>query len=102
MRDLLIEANRTVEEARQRGQTALDPAVAQTFHARYWELLKLGLSYHRKLPRPPRHVSNKGRDKRRPGHNRLIRLHKFKDDVLRFLVDFAVPFTNNLASRPCA
>jgi transposase len=26
-------------------------------------------------------------------------LHKFKDDVLRFLVDFAVPFTNNLAEQ---
>jgi transposase len=102
MRDLLLEANRTVAEARQRGQTALDPAVAKAFHRRYWDLLKIGLSYHRRLPRLPRHASNKGRDKRRPGHNLIIRLHKFKDDVLRFLVDFAVPFTNNLASRPCA
>jgi transposase len=99
MRDLLLEANRTVDEARQRGQTALDTAVANSFHARYWELLRLGLSYHRKLPRLPRHASNRGRAKRRPGHNLLIRLHKFKDDVLRFIADFAVPFTNNLAEQ---
>jgi transposase len=99
MRDLLLEANRAVGEARQRGQTALDPDVAQAFHNRYWELLKLGLSHHRKLPRLPRHASNRGRAKRRPGHNLLIRLHKFKDDVLRFLADFAVPFTNNLAEQ---
>ena len=26
-------------------------------------------------------------------------MHRFKDDVLRFLVDFAVPFTNNLAEQ---
>ena len=67
--------------------------------ARYWELLRLGLAHHRKLPRLPRHASNRGRAKRRPGHNLLIRLHRFKDDVLRFLVDFAVPFTNNLAEQ---
>jgi transposase len=26
-------------------------------------------------------------------------LHKFKGDVLRFLTDFAVPFTNNEAEQ---
>jgi transposase len=29
----------------------------------------------------------------------LIRLHKFKGDVLRFLYDFSVPFTNNQAEQ---
>ena len=103
MRDLLLEANRAVDEARQRGETGLCPTLAQTFHNRYWELFKLGLSYHRKLPRLPRQPSNRGRTKHRPGHNLLIRLHRFKDDVLRFLADFAVPFTNNLGpNRRCA
>lgn len=103
MRDLLLEANRAVDEARKQGRTALDPSLAQTFHSRYWELLRLGLADHRKLPRLARHASNRGRDKRRPGHNLLIRLHRFKDDVLRFIADFAVPFTNNLGpNRRCA
>ena len=99
MRDLLLEANRAVRQARQSGQTALAPDLAKTFHNRYWELLKIGLSYHRTLPRLPRRPSNRGRAKRRPGHNLLIRLHKFKTDVLRFAADFAVPFTNNLAEQ---
>ena len=99
MRDRLLEASLAVDEARQREETALCPTLAQTFHTRYWELLKLGLSYHRKLPRLPRQPSNRGRAKHRPGHNLLIRLHQFKDDVLRFLVDFDVPFTNNLAEQ---
>lgn len=99
MRDLLREACRAVDEARHTGQTALDPALEKTFHSRYWELLRLGLSYHRALPRLPRKPSNRGRAKRRPGHNLLIRLHKFKDDVLRFTADFDVPFTNNLAEQ---
>ena len=37
--------------------------------------------------------------RQRPGHNLLIRLRDFKSDVLRFLSDFAVPFTNNQAEQ---
>jgi len=33
------------------------------------------------------------------GHNLLLRLSTRKQDVLRFLSDPAVPFTNNLAER---
>ncbi len=99
MRELLLEANRAVEEARQRGQTALAPDLLTAFYARYFEALREGLAYHRKLPPLPRHGSNRGKVKRRPGHNLLLRLHKFKDDVLRFLIDFDVPFTNNLAEQ---
>jgi transposase len=99
MRDLLLEANRAVEQAREEGATSLAPPVLEGFLARYWEILRLGLSFHRNLPRLERHPSNRGRTKHRPGHNLLIRLHEFKDDVLRFLYDFSVPFTNNLAEQ---
>ena len=44
-------------------------------------------------------IGARGRAPHRSGHNLLIRLHKFKRDVLRFLYDFAVPFTNNEAER---
>jgi transposase len=40
-----------------------------------------------------------GRRPRRVGHNLLRRLQTRKQDVLRFLSDPAVPFTNNLAER---
>ena len=36
---------------------------------------------------------------RRVGHNLLLRLSGRKPDVLRFLTDPRVPFTNNLAER---
>ena len=99
MRDLLLEANRTVEQAREKRAISLDPAVREGFVARYWKIVRQGLAFHRNLPRLQRHPSNRGRTKRRPGHNLLIRLHEFKDDVLRFLYDFSVPFTNNLAEQ---
>ena len=40
-----------------------------------------------------------GRRPRRVGHNLLHRLQTRKQDVLRFLYDPTVPFTNNLAER---
>ena len=43
--------------------------------------------------------SPKKRKKQRPSHNLLIRFKTFKDATLRFLTDFAVPFTNNLAEQ---
>ncbi len=99
MRDLMLEANRAVENAREAGATSLPPPALEGFFTRYWEILRQGLAFHRNLPRLQRHPSNRGRTKHRPGHNLLIRLHEFKDDVLRFLVDFSVPFTNNLAEQ---
>ena len=41
----------------------------------------------------------RGPPPRRVGHNLLLRLIKRKADVLRFLTDPSVPFTNNLAER---
>jgi transposase len=97
MRDLLLDANRAVGEAKARGESALDAALFKRFDTRFWETLREGLAFHRKLPSLPQAAT--GRPKRRPGENLLRRLHQFKDDVLRFLVDFDVPFTNNLAEQ---
>ncbi len=81
------------------GKTALSPAALEAFHTRYWEALREGLAWHRNLPRLEKAGPKSGRTKRRTGDNLLLRLHRFKDDVLRFLVDFDVPFTNNLAEQ---
>jgi transposase len=99
MRDCLRDACLAVGEARAKGETALSPAALQTFHARYWEAVREGMAFHRSLPRLKKTGPKSGRTKRRAGDNLLLRLHRFKDDVLRFLVDFEVPFTNNLAEQ---
>ena len=97
MSDLLVEANAAVRAAREAGETALPPAATEGFVNRYWEAIRAGLAYHRSLP--PLERRARGRTKRRPGHNLLERLKTYKDDVLRFLYDFTVPFTNNLAEQ---
>ena len=76
MRDLLLEANSAVEQAREEGATSLAPPVLEGFLARYWEAIRAGLAYHRSLP--PLERRARGRTKRRPGHNLLERLKTYK------------------------
>jgi transposase len=104
MREVLLDAAEAVRRAREAGGSALEPERVQGFVDRYWAPVREGLAFHRSLPAfdpsPPasKRTASK-RKKQRPGHNLLIRFKTFKDETLRFLVDFAVPFTNNLAER---
>jgi transposase len=102
MRDLLLDANRAGGRGPpKRGAKERAAPPFSGASTRFWDILREGLAFHRKLPRPPKPA--RGRPKRRPGENLLRRLHKFNHDVLRFLVDFDVPFTNDLGpNRRCA
>lgn len=64
----------------------------------YESILSRGLDFHESLPALTR-KSNRGRVKRRVGHNLLLRLKDYACDVLRFLTEADVPFTNNQAER---
>ena len=69
----------------------------EAFVKRFWAAIQLGLAFHRQLPKLDGKPGK--RQKQRPGHNLLVRLKKFKTETLRFLTDFDVPFTNNLAEQ---
>ena len=99
MRDMLLSAHDAVNKARQAGQTALPDKAVAAFVERYWEAIRLGLSFHRQLPKLPQSARARGRPKQREGQNLLERLKTFKTETLRFLIDFTVPFTNNLAEQ---
>jgi transposase len=64
----------------------------------YESILHRGLDFHESQP-PLIRQSNRGRVKRRVGHNLLLRLKDYASDVLRFLTEPDVPFTNNQAER---
>jgi transposase len=57
------------------------------------------LAFHEQQQPLLKRPGKRGRPARRPGHNLLIRLRDFKDDVLRFVSDLKVPFSNNLAEQ---
>jgi len=64
----------------------------------YDGIVKEGLAFHEaQIPLPRK--GKQGRRPKRTGHNLLFRLLHYKQDVLRFLNDPLVPFTNNDAER---
>lgn len=57
----------------------------------YDKIVAEGLSYHEQLPIFSEKKS-RGRRARRTGHNLVLRLKNYRDDVLRFLVNPLVPY----------
>jgi transposase len=100
MQSLLRRACHAVNLARERG-VWLKPPLSDLFQQSYERILKEGIAFHETQPPLERAGERKrrGRKRRRTGHNLLLRLSTRKEDVLRFLTDPDVPFTNNQAER---
>ncbi len=81
-----------------RYQSGIPENIVARLNQLYEQILKRGLDFHQLQP-PLARKGNRGRQKRRVGHNLLVRFQNFKIDVLRFLTDTNVPFTNNQAER---
>jgi transposase len=78
----------------------LSPGLIALIERCYDAILTEGFAFHEAQPALVSTArKRKGRVPRRTGHNLLRRLHGRKLDVLRFLADPTVPFTNNLAER---
>src|SRR5580692_56324 len=97
MQIVLRRACHAVNLANARG-VSLKPRFIARIERRYDAVVAAGLAFHMSLPRLPRAQRRSGKP-RRVGHNLLVRLQMRRDDVLRFLHDPQVPFTNNQAER---
>ena len=101
MQCLLRRACHATNLAGERG-VPLKPGLLALFERSYDAVLTDGFAFHEA---PPTLISaevkarRRGRPPRRVGHNLLLRRSIRKQDVLRFLVEPLVPFTNNLAER---
>ena len=98
MQSLLRCALKTVESHKRRNIDLPDKLLG-CFQEHYDKVLAQGLGFHESLPALERKKGTRGRQKKRVGHNLLLRLQSRKEDVLRFMVDFKVPFTNNQAEQ---
>ena len=97
MQRLLRRACHATNLAREQG-VPLKPGLIALIERCYDGILANGLAFHEAQPALAK-AKRRGRPPRRVGHNLLLRLSTRKQDVLRFLTDPSVPFTNNLAER---
>ena len=97
MQVLLRRACHATNLAREFG-VALTARLIARIQRRYDAILAEGIAFHEAQP-PLRRARRHGRKPRRVGHNLILRLQQHRDDVLRFLDDPDVPFTNTQAER---
>jgi transposase len=91
LKELLLEMKGMVERVSAEGGKRLAEDELRSLTERYDRLIAEGL-----LAPPPSEVPEQVRKQAR---NLLLRLERRKEEVLRFLTDFAVPFDNNQAER---
>lgn len=101
MQRLLRRACHAANLARVRG-VQLPPRLIALFERRYDVILAAGFAFHETQPTlicAAVQAHRRGRQPRRVGHNLLLRLSTRQQDVLRFLSNPDVAFTNNLAEQ---
>jgi transposase len=92
MQDLLFEINEAVNKTE---KNYLDNSSADAYRTRFRQIIQVG-EIEMPLPPPePNQSKKKGREKKSKERNLLERLCDFENDVLRFMVETDVPFTNN-------
>lgn len=99
MSRLLRGALAAVHLAVKQRRASLTERIAGQINLGYDAIVEQGFAFHQAQPALERQKGARGRPPRRTGDNLLIRLRDHKADVLRFISDFAVPFTNNLAEQ---
>ncbi len=95
MSALLRSLKHAKEFAQSQGKTVLDPALLLHYQTLYRRIVARGLAQN---PAPTR-TGLRGRPANCVCRSLLLRLQKREDAVLRFALDFAVPFDNNQAER---
>jgi transposase len=87
---ILREAHQAVEEARARGDTALDPDQLEKLRQRYAEAAAFGITHNR---------LRDWHDGNHPGYALGCWLQEYKEQVWLFTREFAVEWTSNSAER---
>ena len=87
----LCGANKYKKECEKKGKS-LNKVVIQEMQLSYLKILAQGLLFHES-------EQPLGKNKKRIGHNLLVRLRDCKEETWRFLTHFECPFTNNQAEQ---
>ena len=99
MFELLLLMDHTAKQWRQQGATTLPKTLRDDLLAQYFEILAKGFAVHHPQASPDGRPKKPGRKKQDASKNLLDALLVRAEDVLAFLDDLTLPFTNNLAER---
>jgi transposase len=98
MHDLLLKILSIVEDNKNSGREELSRYHLKSFEAQYQQIITAGKKLHGHRGELEQ-TGLRGRKKQRKGKNLLDRLDKNRSQVLGFMYDFSIPFTNNRAER---
>lgn len=98
MHKLLLKIHKVVCDYKAAGKAKLSAHRLKVFEARYSQIIIAGKKLHGHRGELEQ-TGSRGRKRQRKGKNLLDRLDQNRDQVLGFMRDFSVPFTNNLAER---
>ena len=94
--ELLDGLHKRVEELKGKGARHMEPNELAGWRCYYDGLMEIGMVLH---PPPDKDGTKRGKTKKTKTQNLLERFIAYRDDILRFAVDFSVPFTNNNAEQ---
>lgn len=98
MKNLLLTIKDAVAYAVTQKKTAFGSDVLRRYRRQYHAIIREG--YHcQPITNHKRKPGQRGRLKQTPAKNLLDRFKKHSNEVLAFMYDFSVPFSNNLAER---
>ena len=93
---LLLKMKAAKEKAMLEGKSSFSKSTLKRYQDQYQQIIQRGLEEN---PFKPPEKKTRGRYKKTPPRNLLERLDNYKEDVLRFFLDFKVPFDNNFSER---
>ncbi len=79
-----------------KGSANLNEQEQQLLTQKYDLLIQQGYGQH---PMPEKQVGKRGSPKKTKTQNMLLRFDSHKEDILRFMSNFSIPFDNNLAEQ---
>jgi transposase len=96
MKTLLLEIKQETDNCKAQGLQNLDEQRQQLLTQKYDLLIQQGYGQH---PLPEKQVGKRGSPKKTKTQNMLQRFDIHKEDILRFMRNFTIPFDNNLAEQ---
>src|SRR5215210_954576 len=93
---LLMEMKDITDNSKEQGLQSLDEQQQQQLTAKYNLLVEEGYQQH---PLPVKQPGKRGAVKKSKTQNLLERFKNHREDIIRFIRDFRIPFGNNLAEQ---